>query len=363
MIKFIRRYGILPVAVAAALLFLRYPQAAARGFGDGAELCLRSVLPALFPFFVVSSLIQANRAGRFLAVPLSPVARFSGLRTPDAPLILLLSWLGGYAVCARLTGNALRTGRCSRLEAQRLLILGCCSGPGFVIGCVGGLMLGSTRLGVLLYGLQLAANFAVAALLSLLPPRRGSESEASETSELDQSPVAALENISLTLPDAISGAVDSSLTVCGCVLFFRVLSAVAEELWVPGPLLTAWLRAGMEITAGCDAFAALGGRSALWGIGLCLSGLGFSVFAQISQLTKGAVPMGNFLLSRLVHLIVLQGMIRLCSMALPGELAVFRSMQERVIVTSRLPPDCAILLLCFVGAVLYKTGRKFYNTL
>ena len=71
-------------------------------------LCLRSVLPALFPFFVVSSLIQANRAGRFLAAPLFPVARLSGLRAPDARLILLLSWLGGYAVCARLTGNALR---------------------------------------------------------------------------------------------------------------------------------------------------------------------------------------------------------------------------------------------------------------
>ena len=361
MIKFIRRNGVLPVAVAAALLFLRYPQAAARGFGDGVTLCLRSVLPALFPFFVVSSLIQANRAGRFLAAPLFPVARLSGLRAPDAPLILLLSWLGGYAVCARLTGNALRAGRCSRAEARRLLMLGCCSGPGFVIGCVGGLMLGSTRVGVLLYGLQLAANFAAAALLSLLPLRR--DGNGGETAEAELSLVSACETVRLTLPDAISGAVDSSLAVCGCVLFFRVLSAVVEQICAPGPVLTAWLRAGMEITAGCDAFAALGGRSALWGIGVCLSGLGFSVFAQIRQLTSGAVPMGDFFLSRLVHLGVLQGMIRLCSLALPGELAVFRSMQERVIVTSRLPPDCAILLLCFVGAVLYKTGRKFYNTL
>ena len=35
MIKFIRRNGVLPVAVAAALLFLRYPQAAARASGTG----------------------------------------------------------------------------------------------------------------------------------------------------------------------------------------------------------------------------------------------------------------------------------------------------------------------------------------
>ena len=73
--------------------------------------------------------------------------------------MLLLSWLGGYAVCARLAGDAVHAGRMDRDQAQRFWIVSCCSGPGFVIGCVGGLMLGSVRLGALLYGLAAGGQF------------------------------------------------------------------------------------------------------------------------------------------------------------------------------------------------------------
>ena len=51
------------LAAAAALAFgvlvLAVPEAAARGFAGGTALCLQSVLPALFPFFVVCELLTA----------------------------------------------------------------------------------------------------------------------------------------------------------------------------------------------------------------------------------------------------------------------------------------------------------------
>ena len=49
------------LAAAAALAFgvlvLAVPEAAARGFAGGTALCLQSVLPALFPLFVVCELL------------------------------------------------------------------------------------------------------------------------------------------------------------------------------------------------------------------------------------------------------------------------------------------------------------------
>ena len=62
--------------------------------------------------------------------------------------------------------------RRQRLEmaSLALLCLGCCSGPGFVVGYIGGLLLGSTSLGALLYAGQLAANLLAAGLcLPMLP--------------------------------------------------------------------------------------------------------------------------------------------------------------------------------------------------
>ena len=89
------------LAAAAALAFgvlvLAVPEAATRGFAGGTALCLQSVLPALFPFFVVCELLTAAPPP---AVLLRPMQRVLGLESAETARALLLSWVGGYAVCA-----------------------------------------------------------------------------------------------------------------------------------------------------------------------------------------------------------------------------------------------------------------------
>ena len=157
------------LAAAAALAFgalvLAVPSAAAQGFAGGTALCLQSVLPALFPFFVVCELLTAAPPPATL---LRPVQRVLGLESAETARALLLSWVGGYAVCARLAGQLYGAGRITRRDAVLLQVLGCCSGPGFVIGCVGGALLGNVRLGVVLYAAQIGANLGAGAVCLLL---------------------------------------------------------------------------------------------------------------------------------------------------------------------------------------------------
>ena len=157
------------LAAAAALAFgvlvLAVPEAAARGFAGGTALCLQSVLPALFPLFVVCELLTFAPPP---AVLLRPMQRVLGLASAETARALLLSWVGGYAVCARLAGKLYGAGRITRRDAALLQVLGCCSGPGFVIGCVGGALLGNVRLGVVLYAAQIGANLGAGAVCQLL---------------------------------------------------------------------------------------------------------------------------------------------------------------------------------------------------
>ena len=157
------------LAAAAALAFgvlvLAVPEAATRGFAGGTALCLQSVLPALFPFFVVCELLTAAPPP---AVLLRPMQRVLGLESAETARALLLSWVGGYAVCARLAGQLYGAGRITRRDAALLQVLGCCSGPGFVIGCVGGALLRNVRLGVVLYAAQIGANLGAGAVCQLL---------------------------------------------------------------------------------------------------------------------------------------------------------------------------------------------------
>ena len=164
----LRRQWLEMAALALLCLgLLSRPQAAAQGFADGARLCVGSLLPALFPFMVVCELLVGMALPKAL---LRPQARLLGLQNEDTAAALLASWLGGYAVCARLTAQLRVAGRISARDAALLMMLGCCSGPGFVVGYIGGLLLGSTSLGALLYAGQLAANLL--ALYRMAPEGR-----------------------------------------------------------------------------------------------------------------------------------------------------------------------------------------------
>lgn len=332
-----------------SVLLLRAPALAAKGFAEGLRLCVETVLPALFPFFVLCEWLISLRGPHPL---LRRVSRFLGFGREEGVLALLLSWFGGYAVCARLTGRLTRNGTLTERESAFLLMLGCCSSPGFVIGCVGGLMLGSLKLGVLLYALQLAANLiSTLACLPLLPARRGASGRAACADTAEPA------GFSL----AVSSAVSSCLNVCGCVVFFRTLAAAAEPFLPHIPQVRPLLSALQEITAGCADFAALGGRAALYGCCLCLSVLGLSVWAQLALLLQGAASLRLLALNRLLHLLLLPALTAGAVRLLPGVLPVYRSLPARVIPAHRLAPDAALVAFLFLCAALYKLRQNFYN--
>lgn len=384
------------LAAAAALAFgvlvLAVPEAAARGFAGGTALCLQSVLPALFPFFVVCELLTAAPPPATL---LRPMQQVLGLASAETARALLLSWVGGYAVCARLAGQLYGAGRITRRDAALLQVLGCCSGPGFVIGCVGGALLGNVRLGVVLYAAQIGANLGAGAVCQLLShivganivrpsswrgcafPERPLTSETARVRTMF-APTDCTREVSgrskvlsptrcggshlaegaKGLPQAISSAVTSSLSVCGCVVFFRIVGAVLLAVL---PLPPTAVSAALEVSAGCADFAALGGAAALYGCCACLSVLGVSVWAQLRLFAGAAYRPRLLVFSRAVHLVLLQLLVRVCAQLLPGSVTACSTLAARVLPVFRLPPDAAAAGFVFLCAALYKARQSLYN--
>ncbi len=331
---------------------LARPQAAAQGFAEGARLCVGSLLPALFPFMVVCEPLVGIDLPKAL---LRPLARLQGLQSEDTVAALLASWLGGYAVCARLTAQLRSAGRISARDAALLMLLGCCSGPGFVVGYIGRLLLNSTALGALLYACQLAANLLAAMFCLPLLPKADAFGMTDRTQKKEKQ--------ELSLPLAISSAASTCLNLCGCVIFFRVVAGVLLAGAELPDIVSACVSAGCEITAGCAAFAALGGRAALYGICLAMSLLGFSVWGQLKLLLQGQVPMRLLLAGRLLHAVLFPLLVRALLWALPDEQAVFNTLAPRVVPMTRLPPDAAVVGLVFLCTLLYKGYKNIYNTI
>ena len=153
----------LGLLLAAGALVL-WPSQAMEAARTGLALCGNVIIPSLFPFFVLSSLVvelgMSRYLGRLLQPVMAPLFRVNG----SCAAALALGVVGGYPVGARTAISLYQNGQCSRTEAERLLAFCNNCGPAFILGVVGTGIFGSGRAGLLLYLGHIAASLLVGLL-------------------------------------------------------------------------------------------------------------------------------------------------------------------------------------------------------
>lgn len=122
---------------------------------DGMLLCFNVIVPALFPFLVLSLFISKSKM-------LNKIPFTSKWKNFQTYLnIFILSNIGGYPIGAKLLSDAFKNGEISKKDAQLMLL--CCinGGPAFTILVIGAGILRSSRLGIVLYFSQFLASFTI----------------------------------------------------------------------------------------------------------------------------------------------------------------------------------------------------------
>ena len=252
---------------AAASVFLR-PGAAAGGVLRGLSVCYETVIPALFPFLVLSRLLLESRAASALGLLLRPYTRLLGLHSPKAPAAMLCGVLGGFAGGAKAVDVLYRTGELTAAEAALLLVCTIGSGPGFVVSSVGALMLGSAGAGWLLLGAQLGASLVcglAAALFVRLRKRssmagrfRAAVACAAQTGK--GMPAGRCSVPQKTQPDAVPSqtgfvpavrdSVNAIVMLCGYVTLFSFFAAIAVPTGADASVRF-WTTLPLEVTSAC----------------------------------------------------------------------------------------------------------------
>ena len=113
---------ILPGVVAALgmLILILDTKTALWGATQGIDLCIRSVIPSLFPFFLLSGILVKSLMGAKLPL-LRPVGRLLGI-PKGAEALLISGFLGGYPVGAKCIRDAWNRGGISKQDAERMLL-------------------------------------------------------------------------------------------------------------------------------------------------------------------------------------------------------------------------------------------------
>lgn len=176
---------------------------------EGISLCLWTVIPSLFPFFVVSSLIssnigsKSNRIGCFISKLFKIPA--------GCEIVLLTGFLGGYPIGAQSVIQAFKNGSLSKNDALRMLSFCNNVGPAFIFGMVAPLFV-SAAVGWFLWLITILSAVCVA---MCMPGAYGTSSH--------------IETKSIPATQLILSSAKAMANVCGWVVLFRIILAVLQK--------------------------------------------------------------------------------------------------------------------------------------
>ena len=254
----------------SAFALVAWPREAMEAMKDGLRLCGNVIIPSLFPFFVLSSLVVelglSRWLGRMMEPVMAPLFRVGGA----CATALALGIVGGYPVGARTAISLYRNGQCSRTEAERMLAFCSNCGPAFIFGVVGAGIFGSGAAGLLLYACHLAASLCIGVGFRFYKPSEGPRAGTSS----DRSFQAVSFPVAFT--SSVTGALTSTLNICAFIPFFTV---VLRLLTLSG-LLTAAARALAALLAPL-------GFEEIWAVRLLTGALEMS--SGVSSLTSGSL--------------------------------------------------------------------------
>lgn len=216
------------------LVLILDAKTALQGARQGVELCLKTVIPSLFPFFVLSILLTSSLLGSRIPL-LRPLGRLCGV-PKGAESLLIPAFLGGYPVGAKSVAEACRGGQLSRAQAERMLAFCNNAGPAFLFGMAGAMFPGKWMAWAL-WGIHIAG--ALFAALMIPGPPRETVTMPSKTP--------------LSLSDALNKAIKVMASVCGWVILFRVLLAFLSRwfLWLLPRAAQVAVTGLLELSNGC----------------------------------------------------------------------------------------------------------------
>lgn len=256
-------------ASAGMLILILDGRTALMGAREGIELCLRTVIPSLFPFFLLTILLTGSFCGMHLGI-LRPIGKIFGL--PDGMESLLIpAFLGGYPAGAQSIGNAYKHGVLQKDTAQRLLTFCSNAGPAFLFGITAA-MFPEAWMPWMLWFIHLFSAYLVSSLFS---------------SEVTFGSVSPTKPPNMT--EAMLSALTVTGTVCGWVIVFRIAISFLRRwfLWLLPSAVQVPIIGLLELSNGCCSLLAINSVPLRFTICACmLAAGGLCVMMQTLSVTE-----------------------------------------------------------------------------
>lgn len=271
---------------------LLFPSQVFYGAKSGLLLWFLTVLPALFPFLLMSRLLLVSNTCSFLSHLVSPVMRSLFKVSENGSFAIITGFLCGYPIGAKITADLLRSRQISYSEASYLLSFCNNTSPVFLISYIlsgtlkkSDLILPSV---LILYGTPLLLSFLFRMRKNL-----------SEISDFSTHPTA-ITCCTGSIDSCISDSCEAIVKIGGYIILFSVLLTLTQLIPVKNIFYQILFLPSLELTNGismlsasplsfsalyclCMGHAAFGGWCAIFQTGSMIRNSGLSFHCYIAK--------------------------------------------------------------------------------
>ena len=274
---------------------------------DGIKLWLAFVVPSLFPYFFITSILSSLSITSKISNFVSPITKNVFNVNGAVGYAFFMSILSGYPVGAKIVCDLKEKGVISESESIRASALCSTSSPMFLIASVGSFMFNDIRLGLILFFSHLLSAISIGIIFSFYK-RKDAPKDAFFVKNQK------LDNL---LYESAYSSVISILIVGAIITVFYILSNLLFSLDLLSPIIYLFslvfndfnIAKGVvfglfECTQGLKVLASYG----LYALPLCASLCGFgglSILMQsVAYLKKAKIKTAPFFISKIISAVL-----------------------------------------------------------
>ena len=233
--------NILPIIfVLIAVLLVVFSRSNLEATKSGLELWAFTVVPSLFPFFVITNLLSQTKVvrtiGRLLDKLMRPLFNVPGI----GGFAFVMGLISGYPVGAKIVSDFREPKLVSKDEGERLLAFTNNSGPLFILSSVGIGMFGDTKTGILLLCTHILACITVGIILGKFSKKTDEEFRSKINNELEKSKKItdnkknrnkeiSIKNLGEVLSNSINNSISTILLIGGFVVIFSIILSILNR--------------------------------------------------------------------------------------------------------------------------------------
>lgn len=339
----------LELLTVTVLLFIMFkmPQAVGGGVKKGLEICVYTIIPSLFPFLILSTyIVRSDMFSPFYRF-FSPVSH-TLFRQPECTVpVILMSFIGGFPIGAKMTSSLLENKKITKNQAQRLLLFCFNGGPAFTITAVGINMLGSFKAGVIIYASLCFSSLILGFVSAVFDDKRKAEKIPFKENQM----------MSLALSSSVTDSVNTVLSMCAWIVLFSALTECINIFNIShGAQL--FINSVTEVTKGCTLAC---GELSIPVITAIIGFGGFCIHCQIYPfISQSGLKYTRFLVVRILNSALSAVICFILLLKFPVTISTLGQSTDTVIIPFSVSPFAffSLIIMCIILIFDIDTKRK-----